>query len=156
MKKVDNLEEESLQWELSMEGVGRRRWNRRLAAVLGTHGLRSRGGLVGRRTVDLLNSRDLGLQLSLQLGLSLDEREKSGEGVAVKVGGLLLALQRGVEKREPRAEWFKGHSAGFLEVGEEKGESDSFSKSLAREESEVRSCERGERGSLLFFEWGVS
>ena len=156
MKKVDNLGEESLQWELSMEGVGRRRWNRRLAAVLGTHGLRSRGGLVGRRTVDLVNSRDLSLQLSLELGLSLDDREKSGEGVAVKVGGLLLALQSGVEKRGPRAEWFKGHSEGFLEVGEEKGESDSFSKGLAREESEVRSCERGERGSLLFFEWGVS
>ena len=104
MKKVDNLEEESLQWELSMEEVGRRRWNRRLAAVLGTHGLRSREGLVGRRTVARVNSRDLGLQLSLQLGLSLDEREKSGEGVAVKVGGLLLALRRGVEKREPRAE----------------------------------------------------
>ena len=81
-------------------GVGRRRWNRRLAADLGTHDLRSRGGLVGRRTVDLVNSRDF----SLQLGLSLDDREKSGEGVAVKVGGLLLALRGGVEKREPRAE----------------------------------------------------
>ena len=155
MRKVDNLEEGSLEWELSMGGVGRRRWNRRLAAVLGTHGLRSRGGLVGRRTVDLVNSRDFSLQLSLQLGLSLDDREKSGEGVAVKVGGLLLELRGGVEKREPRAELFKGHSKGFLEVGEEKGEPDSFSKSLAREESEVRSCERGGRGSLLFFKWGV-
>ena len=154
MRNFDNLEEGSLEWELSMGGVGRRRWNRRLAweptaCVVG-------GGLVGRRTVDLVNSRYLSLQLSLQLGLSLDEREKSGEGVAVKFGGLFLALRRGVEKREPRAEWFKGRSADFLEVGEEKGEPDSFSKSLPREESEVRSCERGERGSLLFFEWGVS
>ena len=90
MRKVDNLEEGSLEWELSRGGVGRRRWNRRLAAVLGTHGLRSRGGLVRRRTVDLVNSRDLSLQLGLQQGLSLDDREKSGEGVAVKVGGLLL------------------------------------------------------------------
>ena len=97
MRKVDNLEEGSLEWDLSMEGVGRRRWNRRLAADLGAHGLRSRGGLVGRRTVELVNSRDFSLPPSLQLGLLLDDREKSGEGVAVKVGGLLLALQRGVE-----------------------------------------------------------
>ena len=139
-----------MEWELSMGGVGRRRWNLRLEVVLGTHGLRSRGGLVGRPTDDPVNSRDFSLQLSLQLGLSLADKEKSGEGVAVKVEGLLLELRRGVEKREPRAELFKGHSKGFLEVGEEKGEPDSFSKSLAMEESEVRSCERGGRGSLLF------
>ena len=152
MRKVDNLEEGSLEWELSMEGEGRRRWNRRLDADLGNHDLRIRGGLVGRRTDDPMNSRDFSLLPSLQLGLSLADREKSGEGVAVKVEGLLLELRGGVEKREPRAELFKGHSKGFLEVGEEKGEPDSFSKSLAREESEVRSCERGGRGSLLFFE----
>ena len=97
MRKVDNLEEGSLEWDLSMEGVGRRRWNRRLAADLGAHGLRSLGSLVGRQTVEMVNSRDLGLQPSLQQGLLFDDREKSGEGVAVKVGGLLLALQRGVE-----------------------------------------------------------
>ena len=144
-----------MEWELSMWGVGRRRWNRRLDADLGTHDLRIRGGLVGRRTDDPVNSRDFSLLPSLQLGLSLADREKSGEGVARKIEGLLLELQGGVEKREPREELFKGHSKGFLEVGEEKGEPDSFSKSLAREESEVRSCERGGRGSLLFFEWGV-
>ena len=152
MRKVDNLEEGSLEWELPMGRVGRRRWNRRLDADLGTHDLRIRGGLVGRRTDDPVNSRDFSLLPSLQLGLSLADREKSGEGVAGKVEGLLLELRGGVEKREPRAVLFKGHSKGFLEVGEEKGEPDSFSKSLAREESEVRSCERGGRGSLLFFE----
>ena len=107
---------------------------------------------MGRQTVDLLNSRDLSLPLSLQLGLSLAEREKSGEGVANGISGLLLALQRGVERRAPRVEWNSGSPTGFLEVEEGKGESDSFSKSLAWEESEVRSRERGERGSFLFFE----
>ena len=91
-------------WELSVGGVCRRRWSRRLAAVMGAHGLRSRGGRVGRRTVTLENSRDFSLWPIMQLDLSLDDREKSGEGVVVTVGGLLLALRGGVEKREPRAE----------------------------------------------------